>query len=97
MFDIPSEKSFDKNIDVSKPEDLQYWSRQLKCSSDEILEAVMSVGSDAVDVSAYLNLADPNAADDRVLPLNLSLNQSLPHEFSVQLTAGLNSPLKWQW
>ncbi len=55
--DLSSRKPEDPNrIDLSKPEDIDYWTRELGITEQQLRAAVAEVGNWVSDVRSHLNI-----------------------------------------
>ncbi len=50
------DKLTNKQIDISKDDEINYWSTVLSCTKEDLIQSVLTIGNSATIVNTYLQL-----------------------------------------
>jgi hypothetical protein len=50
------EKLTNNQIDISKEDEITYWSNLLSCTKEDLIKSVLTIGNSATAVNIYLQL-----------------------------------------
>lgn len=53
---LESEKLTNKQIDISKDDEITYWCNLLSCTKEDLIQSVLTIGNSATIVNTYLQL-----------------------------------------